>query len=151
MSISPALWAKFKSVHLDFFKAIAGRPVIWRRLNMNYDRWGEGNKKKFEEIQLMGILGYNDFKTWPINRNTDTGALDKSSMYILFNRQDLKQKGFINKNGNFDFDPINDRFIVDGMEHRPDGDTNIALAYDDPVYYMVILSREVIKTGNEPR
>lgn len=151
MSISQALWSKFKSFHLDFFRGIAGRPITWRRLNMNYDRFGEGDNKRFTDISLMAVIGYNDFRTWPSTLNTDTGILDKGSMYLLFNREDLKLKGYINNNGNLDFDPINDRFIVDGIEYRPDGDTNIALAFNDPMYYMVIISREVIRTGTNAR
>lgn len=151
MGLTPSLWYKFKSTHLDFFKNIAGRDIVWRRLNLNLDRWGEGDQKKFVEIKLKAILGYNDFRTWPTNQSTATGILDKSSMYILLNREYLKSKGYINNNGNFDFDPINDRFIIDGIEYRPDGDTNIGLAYDDSLYYMIILSREVIKTGLNAR
>lgn len=151
MGISKATWAKFKSIHLDFFKNIAGRKILWKRMSTNWDRFGEGDSKIFKDIELLAIIGYNDFKTWPTSIMTETGILENSSMYILLNREYLKKRKLINSNGNFDFDPINDRFIIDGIIYRPSGDTNISLAYNDPMYYMVILTRETIKTGNNPR
>lgn len=151
MSISPQLWSKFKSIHRTFFEGIAARPITWFRLKSNHDRWGEGESPQYEEIELKAVLGYNYFRTWPTNQFTETGALDKESMYVYINRQYLKELGYINKNGNFDMDPVHDKFLIDGIMYYPDGDSNIALAYDDPMYYMIILSREVVKTGKKAR
>jgi hypothetical protein len=151
MPILTSPWKKHQALHRAYFEGTAGTEVIWRRLKKNYDRFGEGESRKYQEIKLKVIPGYNDFRTWPTTNFTEAGAVDKESMYLLINRDYLKELGYINSRGNLDFDPVYDKFVLHGLIYKADGDTNIAPSYDQSLYFLLILSRDLIKTGTPAR
>jgi hypothetical protein len=144
-------WTAFNRVHRQWFDDVAGSEIIWKKVITNVDRWGEGEAELYEEITLRAIISYNDFRTWPINIGNIEGTIDKESIYLLINKPYLDELGYINENGNFDIDPVLDRFLVNGQHYYPVGDTGVAQIYNTVGYFMIILSREPLNTGDPLR
>lgn len=149
--ITPAQWSNFSQIQRQYYEDIAGITIQWKRVVNNVDRWGEGEAEAFQDIPMKAIVAFNDFRTWPVNRPTASGTLDKENLYILLNKEYLSENGWLNDNGYFDLDPVLDRFIVDGILYKPDGDTQVAQVYSDVGLIMVILSREPTATGSSSR
>lgn len=149
--ITQADWGVFKAQQRQHFDAIAGTTVIWRKLVSNIDRYGEGTGKQFEDIPLQAIVAYNYFRSWPINTISPAGVGDMENFYILFNMDLLSELGYLSPNNNFDFDPVHDVFILNGITYYPQGDTPVGQIFSEAGLYMVILSREPINTGDPSR
>jgi hypothetical protein len=81
-------------------------------------------------------------RSWPITFQTETGGLDRQSVQILINKDYLRELGYINGNGFFEYDPVLDVFIIDGLKHVPFGDTPASQIQDDDVFITLILKRD---------
>jgi len=149
--ITQEQWSKFNQIQRQYYEDIAGISVIWRTVIKNVDRWAEGESEETVDIPVKAIVSFNDFRTWPTNRPTESGTLDKENLYLLLNKLYLGENSWLNNNGYFNFDPVMDRFIVDGILYKPDGDTQVSQIYDTVGYIMVILSREPTQTGFSSR
>ena len=70
-------------------------------------------------------------------------------MLKILNLKYLRDNGWLNSNGNFDYDVSMDRFIHDGIIYKSTGETKICQAQDEPLLVMLILKREEINTGSD--
>lgn len=144
-------WENFRTVQRNYFDQVAGTEVIWRKLISNVDRYGEGEAVETTDITLKVITSYNFFRNWPINETTPSGVSDKENFYILINLEYLRDLGLLSPEENLDFDPVHDTFILGGITYYPQGDTPIGQVFASAGYYMVILSRKPISTGDPSR
>jgi len=148
--ISDAQWQVYTNIinqaH-DFFNQ---EDIIWVRHSYGLQRWGEDNKTidKSDIINLKCLINYNVFRTWPMTKETESGIIDKESVAIIFNKNYLQSLGYINSNGNFNFDPGLDYFTHQGQKLRASGEMPAAQAKDNPLLVILILKRMETNTGN---
>jgi hypothetical protein len=149
--ISDAQWAVYANIinkaH-DFFNQDI---ITWVRKSHGLQRWGEDNKgiRKDDTIDLKCLINYNVFRAWPMSKETDSGVIDKESILIVLNKKYLNGLGYINANGNFDFDPGEDYFIHQGQKLRSSGETPASQAKSDPLHVFIILKRMETLTGSK--
>jgi hypothetical protein len=139
--VTPAQHQAFKDLHRQYFDGMAGITLTWERLNEGVDRFGEGESYGYESVPIKAIVGFNHFRTWPVNRGNEGGVQDYQHLYVMINMDYLSENGYVSDWGNFNFDPTLDRFKHAGLTYTPIGDTDIAQIYSEAGYYMVILQR----------
>ena len=144
-------WTSYQNlIGNDAFDTFFQKDLIWKRANPFLDSNGEDEiGRTFTDITLKCLVDYNDFRTWPINRNSETGELDKQTMVILFSIKYLEGLGYMNANGNLDYSVGEDRFTLDGILYKSMGDTNTAQAQDIPLLAQLVLEREVTDTSDD--
>lgn len=149
--ISQQMWNTYKNIINGAHEFFNQDEIIWVRQVNNLQRWGEDDSANTgtNNITLKCLNTYNYFRTWPMTEETVGGKLDKESMVVLLNKEYLNSLGYINDNGNFDFDPGADYFIFQGQTMTASGETPLSQAYDDPLHIMLILKREPTKTGED--
>ena len=49
---------------------------------------------------------------------------------------------YLDRNGYFTFNWSEDRFIINGIPYKPDGDTEVAQAKDEAIVFQIILKRD---------
>lgn len=130
--------------HNDAFQ----EDIIWHKNIVNRNYHGEDYGYNYDDITLKGLVNYNFFRTWPIDQMTDTGEIDKQSCVLMMNLKYLESRGFLNENQQFDFNPGDDKFTINGVLHVASGDSHISQAFNDPLMCFIILKREEIETGN---
>lgn len=141
--IPDSVWAHYKNIVSDFIDNDAGKqPIVWKRYNSNILPYGEDSGETYDNIPLDVLVGYNSFRTWPINRATTSGELDSQNLAIWVSAKLLKSRGFLNSNGYWEFNRSLDRFIINGIEYKSSGDTQVAQAKDEALLFMVVLKRE---------
>ena len=150
IGISDAQWGVYKNIIDNAHTFFNQDVVIWRRLRTGLQRYGEDdpNNNSYDDINLRCLITYNIFRTWPINKNTPSGLLDRENEVMMLNKQYLQDAGFINSDGFFDFDPGNDLFIHKGQVYRSMGETPISQAKEDPLHFYIVLIRQRTETGN---
>jgi len=149
--VHPTQWEAYRKAQNNFYKSAGKQVIVWRKVVANIDRFGEGISKKTEDIPLEVLMGYNDNRTWPVDRVSSTGVIDKENLWLYLNREYLSTKGFLNVRGYFDFNPGLDRFYVQGVEYKPSGDIASAQAEDNPLFILLVLEREEGTTGEPLR
>lgn len=149
--ITDAQWKNFQDLigsdaHDTFFQKV----ITWKRTLSTLDRFSEDNKDGTTgEINLTVLLNYNYMRTWPITFASESGELDRQSIQMLISKSYLEELGYINTNGYFEYNPDLDRFIIDGLVHKPMGDTPISQASDGDLLFGIILKREETPTGDK--
>ena len=149
--IDPATWAMYKDTINTFHKSVGKQKIIWKRVVANIDRFGEGSAEVYDNIELEVLMGYNDGRTWPVNKIDNQGIRDEESLWLYLNIAHLREQGYINSNGYLDFDPGLDRFLVQGIEYLGIGDISSSQTDTDPLYILLVLKRQETMTGNDPR
>jgi len=155
--ISPSEWATYKETLESFSESVALQNVTWHHKQAWVQRFGEWDTPpapldpEFETRTLQALIEYNSFRKWPTDTAKDTGLLDNQFCNLFLNRANIVKQGYATPDGNLDFDPGLDRFWVSGYEYKPMGDTPVAQADYDPLYYIVILERVNLKTGKSVR
>jgi len=144
-------WAKYINAINPYSDSVSEQPITWNHMVSNVDRWQEGMTKEYEVRNMVSLVAYNTFRTWPVDIRTDTGIIDKEYCHLYLNMQYLRDNGWLTPNEAFDFNPDYDRFIINGQEYKPAGDTGTAQANIAPVFYILILEREESDTGNKAR
>jgi hypothetical protein len=146
--VTATQWDMYKNLMRDAHETFAQKPIVWKRSRGGLDRYGEDNaSERFTNINLKGLLQYNAFRTWPINRTSEQGEQDKENVMLILNKQYLQELGYINANGNFAFDPAADRFVFDGRVHKALGDTDTSQDDNEGLWTSIILKREELNTG----
>lgn len=136
-------WDKYKNIITQFMNQDAGRQtIIWARHVNQLLSHGEDSTPKYIRTEIEGLCNFNYFRSWPINIQSVAGELDEENLSVLVTREYLKENGYLNSNGYWDFDWSQDRFVIDGKIYKPFGDSNIAQAKDESVCFMVILRRD---------
>lgn len=121
----------------------ARQKVTLRRSWVNpIPAWGEDTERIYEDVEIEGLLNYNSFRVWPINKATETGELDEMNMALLLSSKDLEARGLLNDKGYFEFDTAYDRFIFNGNVYMGKGDTELSQAHEQPLLFQILLRRE---------
>jgi len=143
-----SLWNKYKNAINGLAQALFHQEkLIWMRLIENMDVNAEGINKVFEPIELNCLVGYNDFRVWPMDKETASGAIDTQNMYIILNKKYLSDLGYLNEHEYFAFKPGKDYFILRGINYQDSGDTDVAQAAEEPLLFFLILKRMESLTG----
>lgn len=141
--IPDRVWNRYKQIVNDFIDTDVGKQIItWRRYIDQPLPFGEDSGQQYEDVKIKVLIGYNHFKTWPSNLDTVSGELDKINLAIWVSARLLGEYGYLNENGYWDFNRSYDRFIVNGIEYKAAGDTQVAQAKDEALLFMVVLKRE---------
>ena len=134
-------WDRYKHVVQKFLEDDSGRQTIgWCRHIDQMLFMGEDKIPKYTLILIEVLCYYNAFRNWPINKATVSGELDDENLVILIPKSAIQQ--FLNKDGYFQFNWSEDRFIINGIPYKPDGDTEVAQAKDEPIVFQIILKRD---------
>lgn len=152
-ALTDADWALFNNaINVDaqgsFFKDI----LVWRKITQAWHKNGyvdDQDNKVYQEIELESLVGYNYFRTWPVEKLTEGGEVDSQNLVVYLNKEYLSGLGYLTENGNFDYDPGVDLFRLNGVNLRSAGDTPTSQAQDNPLLVMLILKRELPATGQK--
>lgn len=96
----------------------------------------------YYEIHIEALCYYNSFRNWPINKATVSGELDDENLSILISKSYIERLGYLDEHGYWRFNWSEDRFIINGVVYKPDGDTQVAQAKDEALVFLVILKRD---------
>lgn len=147
--VTDAQWQEYKDiingVHDDFNQDT----LTWKKFTKSLNRYSEDDSKAYTDISLKCLVQYNMFRTWPMTKETDSGALDKESIAVYLNSKYLSDLGYMNVEGSFEFDPGNDKFVFKGQEYRSAGETPVAQAKDEPLLTILILKRTPTNTASD--
>lgn len=148
--IPDSVWANYEDIINGIHEDFNQDDVIWERSRGGIDRDGEDNKtERFTNITLKALFQYNQTRVWPLTRFQEAGLLDKESEVIILNIKYLRDLGYINANGNFDYNQDSDRFVHKGIRYKSTGDTPLSQAKDKPLLVMIILTRESLPTAKK--
>lgn len=146
--LSSADWQEYKDIINEFHEDANQEPIIWRRMTSNLHRYGEDGGETHVDTNLLGLVQYNFFRSWPINKTTTTGELDKESCMLYLNIEYLRGLGFLTADEQFAFRPAEDRFLIDGKLYKAAGDSQAAQAHDENLLLFIVLKREETDTGD---
>ena len=148
--VGPIVWSTYQElIGVDAFDTFFKEDLIWKRAEAFIDSNGEDQiGRGFSDVTLKCLIDYNDFRTWPISRQTESGEIDKQTMVVLLSINNLESLGFMNSNGNFDFQN-EDRFELDGILYKDRGNTNVAQAQDVSLIVQLVLEREIVQTSDD--
>lgn len=134
-------WDRYKHIVQKFLEDDSGRQTVgWcRKLNQMLSM-GEDSYPKYHLVVIEALCYYNAFRNWPINKATVSGELDDENLVILIPKSAVKP--YLNSEGYFQFNWSEDRFIINGIPYKPDGDTEVAQAKDEPIVFQIILRRD---------
>jgi hypothetical protein len=140
----------FLKVHRDGHDTFEQKEITWVRNITHTNRFMESDDDNGTiSIPLKVQCNYNYMRSWPITRTTEAGELDRQSMQVLINKSYLRELGYINANDFFDYSPDFDRFIIDGMIHKPMGDTSVSQVDSSDVLIVIVMQRQPTKTGDK--
>lgn len=138
----PINWERYREL-VDLFSNQANREtIIWRREQGFIDRFGEGGRNNFNDISLLVLIQYNIVRSWPLSKNTDVGALDPQNMFVFINKEYIRELGYLNSDGYFDFNPDRDVFVHRGITYRTQGDQEASSADTDALHICLTLRRD---------
>lgn len=136
-------WDRYKQIITSFMDVDAGRQtIVWAKSVNQLLTHGEDYIPKYYRIDIEALCYYNAFRNWPINRPTIAGELDDENLSILVTTDYIRELGFLNKEGYWDFNWSMDRFVINGIVYKPTGDTQVAQAKDKALVFMIILKRD---------
>ena len=134
-------WDRYKHIVQKFLEDDSGRQTIGWCRNINQMLFmGEDKSPKYHLILIEALCYYNAFRNWPINKATVSGELDDENLVILIPKTAIQQ--YLNRHGYLNFNWSEDRFIINGIPYKPDGDTEVAQAKDEPIVFQIILKRD---------
>jgi hypothetical protein len=139
--ISDAEWQQYEDDINSFNNDAFQQSITWVKSINIFDTFGR-EKPKTKSVELKGLINYNHFRSWPINKESITGQIDKESMLLYLNHNYLLELGLINENGIFDFKPDLDKFIIDGLEYSAKGNSQTAQTKNKTLLHFIVLKRE---------
>lgn len=139
--VKNADWDRYKHIVQKFLEDDSGRQKIgWcKNIDQMYFM-GEDKAPKYTLITIEALCYYNAFRNWPINKATVAGELDDENLVILIPKSAITD--YLDKDGYFTFNWSEDRFIINGIPYKPDGDTQVAQAKDEAIVFQIILKRD---------
>ena len=141
--ISNKAWNRYKKIVQNFLDFDAGRqPVHWLKHIDQQLAFAEDSTPQFVDIPMEALCFYNAFRNWPLNKATVSGSLDEENLSIYVSKSEIEKLGYLNSEGYWDFNWVEDRFVINGITYMPSGDTQIAQAKDEALVFMVILKRD---------
>lgn len=134
-------WDRYKHIVQNFLEHDSGRQTVkWcRNIDQMY-YMGEDKAPKYLVTNIEALCYYNAFRNWPINKSTVAGELDDENLVILVPKSAVTQ--YLNEDGYWVFNWSEDRFIINGIPYKPDGDTQVAQAKDEAIVFQIILRRD---------
>lgn len=139
--ISEAEWQQYEDDINSFNDDAMQQPITWVKSISIFDALGR-EKLKTKTVELKGLINYNHFRSWPINKESITGQIDKESMLLYLNHKYLLESGYIGESGTFDFKADLDKFIVDGFEYSAKGNSQTAQTKNKTLLHFIVLKRE---------
>lgn len=147
--INDAEWLLYKETINAFHEDAFQQEIVWHRSLLRISKNGFDNKSTtLEPIIIKGLIQYNDFRSWPINKETKGGEIDSESMLVFLNLAYLGTLGYLNSFGQFDYKPDLDRFEVNGVTYVDKGNSQTAQAKGDALLHFLVLKREELNTPN---
>jgi hypothetical protein len=140
-------WLDFRGVMRNIHDTFEQKKITWLRKIVTVNVNMEDSNTAMESVTLEVQLNYNYMRSWPITNTTESGEIDRQSVQVLVNKDWLREKGYINSNNYFDYNPDVDRFIIDGMMMKAVGDTAVSQSIDDDILITFLLKREETDTG----
>lgn len=141
--VPDTVWDHYKSLVSQFIDTDSGRQEItWKKYIDIPLPYGEDSGAKYIDIPLQVLIGYNSFRTWPINKTSVAGETDEQNMAIYISANLLRELGYLDSSGYWNMDRSRDRFVVNGILYKMSGDTQVSQAKDTPLLFQVILKRE---------
>lgn len=136
-------WDRYKKIITSFLDVDAGRQSItWAKHINQMLSHGEDSTPQYIPIEIEALCYYNAFRNWPINKATISGELDDENLSILISSEYLKEHGYLDEKGYWDFNWSEDRFEINGIVYKPSGDTQVAQAKDTALVFLIILKRD---------
>ena len=134
-------WDRYKHVVQKFLEDDSGSQTIgWCRHIDQMLLMGEDKSPKYTLVLIEALCYYNAFRNLPINKATVSGELDDENLVILIPKSAIQE--YLNDEGYFQFNWSEDRFIINGIPYKPDGDTQVAQAKDEAIVFQIILKRD---------
>lgn len=124
------------------------KPVVWKRSTSYLNRYQEDSNTSID-VTLHTLSNYNYMRSWPITVPTESGAVDRQSIQLLFLRKELADLGLLSSGGYMQMDTERDRFIIDGLVYKNVGDTFVSQAGNTDVLISIIVKREDTPTGTD--
>lgn len=146
--LSPLDWAAYRQAINDASDTFNHQIITWARANVILDYHGnDDTPHSFQHIQLECLCNYNIIPSWSVDKATNTGVVDKEGIPVIFNKQYLRDLGFIAADGMMDFNLSTDYFILMGEKYKVRGDTQAAQAKTDPLLQYFVIIRDNPQTG----
>lgn len=143
-------WDQYKEIINNFHEDAFKEEIIWERHINVLSEHGEDGSNTSQLITLEGLVGYNDFRNWPINVHTTSGETDKQNLQLWLNLKYLEGLGYTNEHNLFQFNPGLDYFHIRGQKYKSSGESGSAQAQGTPLLFFIILKREEIATSDNP-
>lgn len=141
--ITNGVWDRYKAIVNDFVEVDAGKqPIIWLKRFNQMLSYGEDTRNNYEQYLLDGLIQYNFIRTWPSLKETISGELDGINIVLYVTKRSLAENDHLTKEGYWDFDWTQDKFVINGKVYSPSGDTQVAQAHDEALLFFVVLKRE---------
>lgn len=144
-------WNEYAETISSAMSSYAQEPITWRRNIRKMPRYGEDEGTTSEDVTLMGLVLYDDWRIWPLNRMTNSGQVDFEHAALMLDKKYLSDNNFLTVDGNFAFDPGLDRFIIKNIIYKPAGDTHLAQAGPYTLIFQILLQREENITAEKMR
>ena len=147
--INDSTWDRYTNIINSFHDDANKQIVIWEKMLSARTRLS--NDVIRSNVTLEGLIQYNFFRNWPINKAEVAGEVDKQSLLLYLNLEYLRGLDLLNDNNQFIFDPVYDRFTIEGVRYKAMGDSKAAQAKDKTLLFFIILQREEVLTQDAPR
>lgn len=141
---------KFRLLHKEYFADQALQTILLKQKTRRISRRGSDNSTRFKYVELKGIIAYNFFRTWPSVKNDVQGDYDNQNMVVMFHKDYLTENNLVNDKGNLDYNPGEDKFIINGVNYKDAGFTDVSQVGVDPMFEHLILTPDKVETGNIP-
>jgi len=145
--IKQKYWDRHINIINEFHSDAFQQQITWKSCIKQYGTHGDDNEMRYKDITILGLIQYNHFRSWPINKDTIVGQVDQESELLFLNIKYLRDNGYTNDNDQFIFKPALDRFEVNGVVYTAKGDSQTAQAKDKVLLHFIVLKREEIETS----
>jgi hypothetical protein len=140
--IPQAEWDKFRNIINNFNQNDVGKqPFRWLRKIEQMLPFAEDAGTLYVSVTLEALFHYNYVRTWPYTMTSESGQIEGENQVMYIAKEYLKQFGFLNAYGYWDFNWAADRFIVNGQAFKSAGDTLVSQTHDEAILFFVILQK----------
>lgn len=150
-------WDKYSQIINGFIESDSGlQSFIWlKSSSIPTLPFGEDSGPIYLKYELKGLFQYNYIRAWPYNKETISGSSPNNNIALYITKKYLSDNNLLDEYGYWKFNPVADRFIVNGKAYKPSGDTQVSQTNNNPLLFFVILdvlddteSKELLLTYN---
>lgn len=146
--LTPAQLSAVRQAINDASDTFNKQLITWARATKKLDYNGnDDDPLTYSMIPLLCLCAFNTMPSWPLDRQTETGIVDKDGLPIILNKDYLRGLGYLTPDGMMAIDMDVDYFILDGKKYKVLGDTQASPLGNDPTLQYLILVRDNIQTG----